>query len=270
MKRWLLLMVLMLFLIFMPGCDHGLANTGPVRQVSSYSEKVFDIQGKVLIDVDISSVNIEVYCWDKKQVKLESGKLMRGRDDDGILDNRLDKCKIDMKEKKVDGLSKIILKASGSSQGGSISGEINLKLYVPKSTTFIVCTAHKSFFKFYDDMRFNMKFEVKNTDIDINRLGGEFCLNGKESNITMGGGLLKGQSNINLESGNISLRADFDAEGTYSFETGSGNISIEAPSNCGVGFESIGDLEANEFLSPEYPGLVRLASRFGRISIRKY
>jgi hypothetical protein len=95
---------------------------------------------------------------------------------------------------------------------------------------------------------------------------------------------MSGNSKVKKNSGNISIKSEFDEYGEYTFNTGRGRIDVYAPSDSRSSFETVGELEINEFADNQCLGLltdsgaklkgqlgkVSINSGIGRIAVRKY
>jgi hypothetical protein len=267
MKYRILLLFMAVIVLIGSGCGSQNISAGPKREVNEYIEETIPVSSLPSLSISADSGNVEVYSWEKKEVKFEITKRVRGLYTEEFLKEKLDDFNIDLKEDK----GKIIFK---STYKGSIKNPIdrstNVRVYVPRKTGSIDCNLKLGKIKFYDDIKCDLGFKIDMANVDINRLVGKLTLNADMCDLKVSGGRLFDDSSVNINMGNIYIKSEFEDEGIYTFDTGMGSLEVNLPDGSPVSFECIGSLEVNEFSKIGYPSKVSLRSGMGKIAVRKY
>jgi hypothetical protein len=267
MKYKVILPLMAAIIMITSGCSSQNISVGPKREVNEYIEKTILATGLPGLDISIDSGNIEFYSWEKKEVKLEITKRVRGLYTEEFLKKKLGDFNIDIKEDD----SKISFK---STYKGSIKNPIDrstdVRVYVPRKTGSIDCNLKLGKIKFYDDVKCDLGFKIDMANVDINRLVGKLTLNADMCDLKVSGGRLFDDSSVKINMGNIYIKSEFEDEGIYTFDTGMGSLEVNLPDGSPVSFECIGSLEVNEFSKVGYPSKVSLRSGMGKIAVRKY
>ncbi|MCR4434631.1 MAG: hypothetical protein QHH06_00085 [Clostridiales bacterium] len=267
MKYKIALFGMILYILTVPGCSKANINGEPKIEVTSYSEKLIEVKPPLNLDLSGDSGNMEIYTWDRNAAKFEMTKAIKGAQ------------KKDFLEKKLNGFSTAITQSKNSityraSCKGGIKNpgdkRIDLKVYIPKQVQSIKLKLDTGCIKFYDDIKCRLDADIDMASIDINRFDGLMNIKGDMCSLRMGSGVLKGGSNVTVNVGSIELKAQFEENGKYNFETGMGNINLSIPSGQNVNLECMGAVETNEFTPGPFSTRISVKSGMGKIFIRKY
>lgn len=266
--RGLLSLSGVLLLVFtLTGCSDSMVGFGPKKEVVSYSSTTIPVEepGDLLISCDYA--NIEIYTWDKKEVKFEIAKKVRGGEEKGVLEKKLDDFKIDTGSEG----KKVFFE---SRYKGSIKSpadkSVDLKAYIPRDISTVSYKLDIGSVKVLDDLRCGLNADIDMANTEINRLEGKLDFKANMGNLKIAAGKIEKGSQVIIDQGNINISSEFDNEGDYNFETGMGNIELVLPSDSHVSFDNIGTVAANEFEKGTYPTKTRLCTSMGKISIKRY
>ncbi|NSW90522.1 MAG: hypothetical protein HPY74_07565 [Firmicutes bacterium] len=255
------------FIVISAGCSEVKKYVGPKYESISYDEKIFNVIYPLNIEIIGQTGNIEVYNWDEKAVKFEITKKIKDIKNDNLND-KLKNFKIiaDCKEEK-DVLFE--WKYEGPKKG-VLDQSIDLKVYLPKKVESIKCRLDIGKIKIYDDLKCDIFADLNMVNIEINRFEGKLNLKGEMSNLKLSSGMLKSRTEVKINMGNINIKAEYEINGSYYFETKMGNVDLVLPLNSMVSFENTGYVQVNEFKAEGYPTKIKVKSDMGRICINKY
>jgi len=238
----------------------------PKRMVSSYYEEIVKTDKPLELDLAADSANIEVYSWDKKEVKFEITKKVRGTQTREELEKMLNGFNISCTGEN----GRITFKSEYKGPiRSTVDISIDLKVYIPKKITSVNCKLDIGRIRIYDDMKGSLNVAVNMANVDINKFEGKLNLNADMCDLRIGSGMLADGSLVNVNMGNILINARYEKEGRYNFHTGMGNIDITAPAEQKISFESIGCVDINQFESGSFPVKIELRSGMGKIAIKK-
>ncbi len=262
-KRHILTSILILFLI---GCNMSDGYTVSKRESQIYSEKVLKVEQPFDFYLESDFGNVEIYSWDKKDIKFEMKKRISGPSNKETLEEKLKDFKIDINQEK----DKITF--SSEYKGKNRNSEdkmLDLRIYMPKSVKSLTQNVEKGYIKFLDDIKGSIKISADMAQVNINRADGDFHINVNTGNVIIGGGRIRKDSSITTHTGNIMVKTHYDKDSNSRFETKTGNIELAFQNNLEVGIESIGSLEINEFGDMNRDVKISVVSGMGKISIRK-
>lgn len=253
------------------GCNNVKKYIAPKVDYISYDEKIIAVKNPINVEIRGQTGNIEVYNWDETKVKFEITKKIRSVQDENISD-RLKSIRINTNvegennipsnisfEWKYEGLKKDPLEKS-----------VDLKLYLPKKVQSVKYKLDIGKIKIYDDVKYDIFADLNMANIEIGKFVGRLELKGEMSNLKISGGLIKNDSSVKLNMGNINIKAEYEINGSYEFETKMGNVDLALPLNSIVSFENEGYVQINEFEEEEYPTKIKVTSKMGKICINKY
>ena len=257
---------LIIYCLTLSGCASS-NDIGPKREVSEYSEKTLKVEQLLELGLISDSGDIEVYTWDKDMVKFEITKIIRGTKDSADLEKKLKDFNISVSQDQ----AKVALKCEYKGDIKSQSDRrVDLKIYIPKKIKSIDYKIDTGNIKFLDDIKGELKGDTNMANVDINRFEGQISLKGSMGNVNIANGKISGNSSITEDMGSISVKSGFEDNGSYAFAVNIGNIDLKLPSDSHISFESVGQLEINEFPDAAYPAKMKLSSGMGKISIRRY
>jgi PBP1b-binding outer membrane lipoprotein LpoB len=248
------------------GCASDTAGFKPKREVVSYDEKILNTDQFPSLDLTNNSGNIEIYSWDRREIKFEIKKRIRGMGSEEILKKDLDGFRIEFKQENDDFY---FISSYNGPIKSQIDRAIDLNVTIPKDIKSISCQLDVGKIKIHDDIKCELKFKINMANIDINRFDGIINLKADMSDLRISGGRLKDGSNIKINMGNIQVKAELE-EGSYNFDTNMGNIDLSFPSESDINLETIGTVEQNEFISSSNLVFLRVRSGMGKIAIKKY
>jgi hypothetical protein len=228
--------VLMIVFI-LTGCSDSMVDLGTKKEVVSYSSKTipFEEPGDLLVSCDYA--NIEIYTWDKKEVKFEIAKKVRGAEEKDVMQKKLDDFTIDTGTEG----SKVFF---NSRYKGPIKSpadkSVDLKAYIPKDISSVSYRLETGSVKVLDNLKCNLNADIDMANTEINRFEGKLSFKANMGNLKIAGGKIEKGSKVLIDQGNINISSEFDNEGEYNFETGMGNIELFLPSDSRVSFDNIG------------------------------
>lgn len=269
MKFRLLLCTLVFSLLC--GCSSADINIGRKYETGAHYTKSFNVTGPVQLSINGQYVNVELYTWEKDEVKLEVTCRLRGALEKEELDSRIKDFYINTKESN--GIISFISGYKGNNKG--IDEEIvDLRVFTAKNIASINMEIGNGSIRLLDDLNCRLSAVLDKVNTEINRLEGSINLKVNMGNVRLCGGKLMGESNIVTTMGNIDVKTAFDEQGSYRFETKVGNIDLMVPEKSRVSFYCKGTVETNQFNSTSnstmYPCRVTVVSEIGEISIKKF
>jgi hypothetical protein len=275
-------LIIVIFIAFMlTGCGKAQAEINSKIVESAYSEKTLELKGAYKLSVDCDSSNIEVYCWKKDNIKFEITRRVKGAYEKDVILEKLEDFKIDIKNEN----EKVaLISRYKGDRKSSIERSSDFKIYVPKDIEIMNYKVDRGNIRIFDDIRCSLNAQLNNANLEINRFIGVLNVTGNTGNVKVLGGKMSGSSSVITNNGNISIKSEFDENGEYTFNTGRGHVDIYAPSDSRASFETMGELELNEFTDrktlmlltdseeklSDQLGKVRISSGIGGISVRKY
>lgn len=267
MRLRILIPFLLIVSIIIYGCENMKVKAGPKREAVSYSEKILAVAQPLQLCLTSDSSNIEVYSWDRNEAKFEITKRVRGIQTKDVLEGKLKDFDVSIKQEgsKVEFESRYKGKIKNPADRS-----VDLKVFIPKKISSFNIKLDIGKIKVFDDIKCNLDVLVKMANVDINRFEGVVNFNADIGDLRIAGGKIYQGSNIKINMGNIQIKAEYEDEGNYCFETKMGNIDLSLPGNSLVTFENVGTTEVNDFPSGSYKTKVKLLSGMGKIAIRKY
>jgi len=267
LKYKIIILAVLVQLSLFSGCASSGIALGPKMEVNSYSEKVIEAEKPLVLDISCDSSNIEVYTWEKNEVKFEMTKRVRGVEEEEILTQKLNNFSVDID--KIE--NNIIFKSEYKGKDKNpIDKSVDLKMYIPKATETLNLQLDIGNIKFYDDIRGVLNADINMANMEINRFVGVVNIKGDVGNVKISSGKILGQSSIVKNIGSISVKTELEEGGNYTFKTGTGNIDLMIPKESKVSFESVGELEVNEFNDFSYPTKAKVETTMGKIGITGY
>lgn len=286
MESKLIIIILLAFIL--SGCGIAYGKTDTKIAVSSYSENTIKLKGKYNLDISCDVGNIDVYTWNRDEIKFEITRRASGTYKKELLMEKLENFDIEIKSDNDTVFMKSVYKGGNKDFYGVI---VNYTVYMPKAIDYVNYRIGEGELKLYDDMQGVLNAKLDNADIQINRFDGILNICGEEGDVKLSSGKIKGNSKVNKKVGNIIIKAEFDENGEYSICTGLGHIELLAHTRSKISFETVGELTINEFegnvlktsneinhkqkqgynsSNEDKVAKVRLKSGLGKISIKKY
>jgi hypothetical protein len=267
MKVRFILFYSLVWLYLLTGCSNEIKLIGPKQEVSQYSAEVFNIKNSVNLSINNDTGNVEIYVWNKKEIKFEITKKLRGA-----------QSKVDLLKK----LNDFILKIKNENDNiyfnakykGNIKSpfdrSIDLKIYLPQRISEINCKMDIGKIKIFDEINCNLNIQMNMVDTQINMFKGKLEIKGDMGDLRINDCEILPDSFVKINNGSIIIKGNLINQGKYDFETGIGNIDLSFPVESKLNIESVGAMDKNEFTSEEGAAIVRVESGMGKISINKY
>ena len=272
MESKLFIVILMAFLL--SGCGIAHAKTNSKIEVSSSAHHTIELKDTYNLDVSCDSGNIEVYTWKSDDIKFEITRRVSGTYKKEVLNKMLGDFEIDIKS---DNNTVFLTSRYKGGQNSCIDTIVDFVIYMPKEIDSMNYMLGGGKIKLFDDTHGVLNADLNNTDIEINRFDGILNVTGNSGNVKISSGKMIGNSKVKKNSGNINIKSEFDEKGEYIFCTSRGYIDLIT--NSKVDFETVGELEINEFEDSmassevkrnDQMGKVRVESAMGKIVIKKY
>jgi PBP1b-binding outer membrane lipoprotein LpoB len=261
------ILIFILCIFILTGCSVDNVNIGPKTQVTSYKEEIFKDVNVKRLNFKSQYSNMEVYCWDKNDVKFEITRRIRGIQSKDILEGKLKDFTVDIKQEEE---NLVFTSGYKGEIDNPIDRSLDLKMYIPKKIKNMDLKLDSGTINFLDDVDYDVKFDADMADITINRLNGKIELKSNIGNVSIKSGRIKANSNIVEGVGNINIKSEFEENSGYNIETNIGNVDLALPEKSHVSFETVGTLELNELPSSSNNLNVKVRSGMGKISIKKY
>lgn len=253
--------------ILLCACSAQTASLGPKKEAVEYGEQTIKIEGAGELKLDVDFSNIQIYTWEKNELKIETVKKLRGQLEEALLASKMKSFKTEITREKGKILFKSVFKGKITEPRDK---SLDVKLYLPRSIKLLAIKLGTGSIKAFDDLQCSLAVETGEVDADINKLDGKVTMTGKRGNLKIGNGKLKAGSAVKTGRGNLNIKAELEPVGEYAFESEIGNIDLNLPANSQISVDSIGNVETDEFNTAEASAKVRLQSGLGKISVRKY
>lgn len=276
-KRASLVNVLLTCLIFfvyavllftvIAGCSQAEAVVGPKRQVVSYGEYTVRAVYPLNLNISMEFGNIELFTWDKDEIKLETSAKLRGTDPEDKLKEGLNDFDLLINEKE----SGIDIKSIYNRPVKSPADRsFDVKVYIPRSFFTMNLVLDTGSVKFFDDIKCDLAIHVNKADVEINRIEGTLNVKGGTCNLRIGQGKLGDGSAVKVTSGHIRVKAELQERGMYDFETGAGNIELSLPEGTNINFDSNWTADIKDFENADDGIKIRVHTGIGNVSINKF
>lgn len=265
--RLFVIILTIAYFVLLPGCKTADIDIGPKREVSQYSEKTINVEQPVELELTGDSNNVEIYSWNKKEVKFEITKRVRGIYTKNVMEKKLNDFKINIKNES----NKIsfISQYKGSIKNAA-DRSVDLKIYIPKKVKSMNYKLDTGTLKIYDDVNCGLNAVLSMVNTEINKFNGLINLKADMGDLRISNGKIASGSSIVINMGNIRIKSEFENEGDYNFETNMGNIDINLPKDTQVKLETIGSVETDVFKPESDSAKIRARSGMGKITITKY
>jgi len=266
MKFRLFLLVLVFFAVIITGCS-GAASFEPKKVVSSYNEESIEVEYPLYIDITGDSGNINIFSWDRDEVKFEITKKLRGIQSKEELAKMLEDFEITAEKRG----KKIVFNSEYKGKIKNPSNKsVDLRVYIPKKVDSIDIKLDTGIIKFFDDVRSEINLNVDSVNVDINKLIGKVIMVADMGNLRISGGMLKSGSSVKTNFGNISVKTELEETGEYYFGTNIGSIDLSLPEGTEFDVEAKGSIRSNEFEQCFSGAKIKLESKMGDISLTRY
>lgn len=254
-------------ILLLSGCAETNKFTGPKLEVKQYSVETVTIEKPLDLSIISDSGNIEIYTWNKKEIKFEITKKIKGFQNKETLErNFYDfQLKIEKENDKVN----FNVKYKGKINS-PIDRSVDLKIFIPQKISNIDCKMDLGKIKILDEIKCNLKIEINMVDTEINMFQGKLIFKGDMGDLRINNGRILADSSVKINIGSIIIKGALASNGEYDFETGIGNLDLTFPKKSKIKVESIGTLDVNEFEKEDSETRVKVNTGMGKISLTKY
>ncbi|PYG88458.1 hypothetical protein LY28_01307 [Ruminiclostridium sufflavum DSM 19573] len=266
MKR-VILCILFIPLICLSGCK-GKSSAVPKHGAAMYNDLPIALSSGIkTLDITIDSGNLQIYCWDKKIIKSEAKHIVRDNKTDEELEKMLRKYSVEKKEKENTLFYKI--NYSGSiNNPKDIYTDINLT--IPKQIKNIHISQQYGSIALMDKFEGNIEADLDSVNSVIKYMKGFLAYECDKGTLRLDLGKLENQSFVNISSGNIYIKSQYQNKSAYSFKTKKGNIDLLFPKDLKVKLNSFGAIDSNGIIENEGDIEVEAYADMGKISINGY
>lgn len=232
-----------------------------------HMEKTIQTEKPYALHLSCDSANIEIYCWGEEKTKFEITKRIRGVQNKDVLEDMLDDYEILIAQEGdyVSFKSKYHGKIKNPADFG-----IDLRLYIPKKIKSLECVLDVGKIVIYDDIKCDISALINMANASINRFEGRLNLKAEMCDLRILGGAIKKGSDVDINLGNIQVKAELENSNDYSFRTNVGNIDLSIPRETNVSFNAVGNVEASDFEHITDMEGIKIKSGMGRIAIKNY
>ncbi len=266
MKRTILY-ILLIMLISFTGCKSE-NEAIPKHGASMYDDSSVALsRGTKTLDITIDSGNIQIYCWDKKNIKLETKHNIRDNKTDEDLEELLKNYSIMSKEED----STLFFTVD---YNGTIKKPqdiyTDIKLTIPKQIKNLKISQQYGNIIIRDKFEGNIEAELDSVNSDIKSLKGQLLYECDNGNLRLNSAKLLSHSYANINSGNIYVKAKCQEKSNYSFKTKKGNIDLYFPVDSNIKLNSTGTVNNNQFDGTDGDIEVETFTKMGKISVNGY
>lgn len=266
MKRITLCIVLSVLLLF-SAC--GTENSAfPKHSVYGYHNGSIKVNKETkTLDISIDSGNLEIYCWDKNEIRYEAKHIARGNKSDEELQNLLKKYSIKSNQKEKT-ISLSVTFAYKIKKAQDFLTDI--KVTIPRSIRNINLKQKVGSIIIEDKFDGNISGNLDFVNTEIKEMNGKLIWKCDTGSFRLGSGKLLADSTVNIEAGNISVKAECQRNSQYSFKTDVGNVELNFPVDSDITVDSYGTLQNNQFTGIDGDIKVEASTKMGKISVNGY
>ena len=266
MKR-IILYILLFLLIIVSGCVEEKAVI-PKHGASMYDDLSINLSKTTkTLDLSIDSGNLQIYCWDKKVVKVEAKHTIRDSKTNEELEELLKKYTIIPEEKD----NTLFFKVE---YDGTIENPqdiyTDIKLTIPKQINVLNISHQFGSIIIRDRFEGDIIADLDYVNSEIKSFKGQLIYECDNGNLRVNSGKLSNQSYVDINSGNIYIKAQCPEKSKYFFKTRAGNIDLYFPVDSNIKLNSTGTVNNNQFVENEGDIEVEAFAKMGNISLNGY
>lgn len=259
MKKIISSVLIIIFLFLLTGCVNNEQKT-VIREASECKEWTKTVsRGIESIYIIMDTSNLNVYCWNKKEIKCDIHNYARGKKTMEDLDKILKKYHDKYEEKEKNGYITI--------NNEDIISDVTLT--IPKSMNLIVNQKSGSL-KIIDRFEAGLIVNAVNVSSEINEIQGNLQFIGDNGYVHVNSGRLTDGSSVSLKNGNIIIKAECIKNSKYDFQTVKGNIDLSFPVSSDINIQSFGTVQNNQFTGVDGSILMNVSTKIGKISVNGY
>lgn len=209
-------------MIFASGCTNNAVTS--INRISECGEKTVEAELPIRLDVKCSFSNIEVYSWNKQQVKFEFTKTVTGGFEEQQLKKHLEEMEV-----RTDVSGNDVSFSSIYDRPDNIMKELELRIYIPFRTEEVSISCSEGKLRTCDHLKCNILVSGGILDTTINKISGRTDVSVEKGNIRINTGKLLNGTRIRTEDGNVYVKTLYELSGEYSFYSGKGALDINIP-----------------------------------------
>ena len=266
MKR-IILYILLFLLILATGCVEE-KTVIPKHGASMYDDLSVNLNKTTkTLDISIDSGNLQIYCWDKKVIKLEAKHTIRDNKTIEELEELLKKYTIISEEK--DNTIFFTVEYDGTIKNPQ-DIYTDIKLTIPKQINMLNISHQFGSIIIRDRFEGDITADLDYVNSEIKSFKGLLIYKCDNGNLRVNSGKLSNQSYVDIKSGNIFIKTQCEEKSKYFFKTKTGNIDLNFPINSNIKLNSTGTVNSNHFVENEGDIDVEVYSKIGNISLNGY
>lgn len=264
MRRLIFVIFILAFLI--TGCEQR-AVTLHKQDSFQFKNSKIELTKKVRsLDITVDSGKLQVYCWDMPFISCELKQTVRDNKTEDELEKLLDKFSVETEIKDNTCFISVNYNKRIDNPDDILS---EIKLTIPRRINQIKLEQDQGSFIVEDKFQGSITANIRKGNTELKALYGNVNLNCTKGNFRLGSGKLTG-SNIKIESGNISLKAECQNKSDYIFETETGNIELCFPVQSDICIDAFGTVSHNQFTGVDGGTTIKASTKIGKISVNGY
>ncbi|MDF2988688.1 MAG: hypothetical protein K0R50_4198 [Eubacterium sp.] len=259
--------VLLILTILITGCGQQ-SDELHKQSVFQYKNSTLELTKKVkTLSIKVDSANLQIYCWDNPEIKYEIKHTVRDKKSDEQLEKLLEKFSIETNVK--DNVCTIIVNYNGKIKNTQdILSQI--KLTIPRRIKSMIITQEQGIFTVEDKYEGNINAELNSVNSEIKSMCGVLVLKCKNGNARLNSGELSNGSEVNVETGNIYIKAQCKDMSKYLFKTDTGNVDLTFPVASNIKLDLFGTITNNQFTGMDGSIDIIASTNIGKISVDGY
>lgn len=266
MKHFLLV-VITIFAVLFSGCGAEKINF-PVHQAFQYKNESLNLEKNIkTLDIQLDSGSLEIYTWNKKDIKYEAKHIVRDNLPDEELEKLLTNYSIETKTEQ----NVLYIKINYSKKIKNPQDNLTeLKLTIPRSIKSIIIKQGMGEVKIEDSFEGNVVADLDVVNAEFGDVKGRISIDCNKGNIRVNSGKLYNESNIDINNGNIFVKAECEKKSNYIYKVQNGNIDLKFPVSSNIFFNGYGVIEKNQFAGIDGDIYIVASTKMGKISVVGY
>lgn len=266
MKR-IILYILVFFLVIVSGCAEKNAVI-PKHGASMYDDLSINLSKSTkTLDLSIDSGNLQIYCWDKKVIKLEAKHTIRDNKTNEELVELLKNYTIIPEEK--DNTLFFTVEYDGTIKNPQ-DIYTDIKLTIPKQINMLNISHQFGSIIIRDKFEGDITADLEHVNSEIKSFRGQLIYKCDNGNLRVNSGRISDQSYVDINSGSIYIRAQCEEKSKYYFKTKNGNMDLYFPADLSIKLNSTGTVTNNQFVENDGDIEVEAYAKMGYISLNGY
>lgn len=262
------LSIFIILIVIITGCGSDQTAVIPKHGASQYKNSSIEITKAInTIDINIDSGNLQIYCWDKKEIKFEAKHTVRDNKTNEDLEKLLKKYSIISEEKE----NTFFVTVDYDGKIKNLQDvHTDIKLTIPRQIKKLNISEQLGSLIIEDKFEGDISAKLDSVNSEIKALKGQLILKCKTGNLRLNSGKLYNGSCVDINSGSIYLKAECQEASKYSFQTQSGNVELIFPIKSNIFLKSFGTVQNNQFTGIEGDTEIEASTKMGKISVNGY